>query len=208
MEEIQMLTKLSNNNNYLPSTNLLVFPTSTTRINANSQDAYPDGRRFSEYNITQFINSLVDYTALGSDGFVCDYTYDSDKKQITGMTLLIRGYIFQIKDAINVDNYPTLYASIIVQTFGDDLDEQSQDIIRINEITVEDDTYCEGLIFTTQKPILGDGTLNNMDDPSGALNLILSSQACVYTIPIIESGKIIAHKFTSESIRNIDGGVC
>lgn len=198
-------------NYYIESNNLLIFPYSKLRTSKSVTPVhYPDGRRFSEYNVNQLINSLVDYTLLQADGYVADYEYDSTEHTIKKLTLVIRGYIFQIDDYIVIGTGSTefnnLYASILVRSPSQKtLEKQSECMLRVEEKEYSPNAYCcTGLILTRDLPSLDGATLTKMNDPTNSL----INDYTLYTIPILKEGQIITHKLTSESIKNINGGTC
>ena len=198
-------------NNYIESTNLLLFPTSKLRKSpTETLTAYPDGRRFSEFNIIQLLNSIIDYQEIEEPGFVCDYVLTSNDKAIQECTLLIHGYIFKlVNQQISLDE--DWYASIIVQHMGSgSLSKTTEDMIYLTDRQNSFfEPFCDGLILTHNRPQVDlDGKqLFEISDPTG-MNELISGTSRLYTIPLVVNKKIITHKFTSKSIKNIDGGTC
>lgn len=201
-------------NNYVQSDKVLVFPSSQVRKPPeDSVLRYPDGRRFSEYNIIQILNSLIDYDTLGSEGFVCDYTLNDAGTAITDCTLIIHGYIFRVTNE-NIELNANWYASIILQNVNkNSLVQETERVLRIVDAADGNSAYCQGLIFTNAQPNFDkdNNTLSGMNDPDPngvILQGLIQEKMEIFTIPIYVDGKLNTHKFTSNSIKNIDGGTC
>ena len=175
--------------NYLNSNNINIFPISTDRTNGD--------RQLSEKNIADFGWNLVDVEAVSVEavneegdsevkyyknaGYVVSYDSKTNK-----IVFVIQGYLISADlSSFNFNN--TLYSYIVLPNAGS---------INVRGSDVDVEGKYTGVRFVTD---VGDITVGDGE-----------SDCSVYVLQLFDSDRKVPvssqYKFTSKSIKDIDGG--